>query len=122
MGETSSIEPEREAAAEVPTEPEKAETAQEIANEAEPEIEEAPVEEAAADESEDIYFDSKLELSVVKADGEDDDIHESDNKVDTDESDESNESDEPDNSDNILTLHGEEEKPKDEDEAEKSRR
>ena len=54
VGETSSIEPEREAAAEVPTEPEKAETAQEIANEAEPEIEEAPVEEAAADESEDI--------------------------------------------------------------------
>lgn len=121
VGETSSIEPEREAAAEVPTEPEKAETAQEIANEAEPEIEEAPVEEAAADESEDIYFDSKLELSVVKADGEDDDIHESDNEVDTDES---NESDEPDNSDNILTLHGEEEKPaaeepQAEDEAEK---
>lgn len=124
VDETSSIEPEREAAAEVPTEPEKAETAQEIANEAEPKIEEATVEEAAADESEDIYFDSKLELSVVKADGEDDDIHESDNKVDTDESDESNESDEPDNSDNILTLHGEEEKPaaeepQAEDEAEK---
>lgn len=92
VDETSSIEPEREAAAEVPTEPEKAEAAQEIANEAEPEIEEAPVEEAAADESEDIYSDSKLELSVVKADGE---------------------------SDNILTLHREEEKPKDEDEAEK---
>lgn len=119
VDETSSIEPEREATAEVPTEPEKAEAAQEIANEAEPEIEEAPVEEAAVDESEDIYSDSKLELSVVKADGEDDDIHESDNEVDTDESDESNESDEPDNSDNILTLHGEEEKPKDEDEAEK---
>lgn len=121
VDETSSIEPEREAAAEVPTEPEKAEAAQEIANEAEPEIEEAPVEEAAADESEDIYSDSKLELSVVKADGEDDDIHESDNEVDTDES---NESDEPDNSDNILTLHGEEEKPaaeepQAEDEAEK---
>ena len=129
VDETSSIEPEREAAAEVPTEPEKAEAAQEIANEAESEIEEAPVEEApveeapveeaAADESEDTYSDSKLELSVVKADGEDDDIHESDNEVDTDESDESNESDEPDNSDNILTLHGEEEEPKDEDEAEK---
>ena len=69
VDETSSIEPEREAAAEVPTEPEKAEAAQEIANEAEPKIEEAPVEEAAADESEDIYSDSKLELSVVKADG-----------------------------------------------------
>lgn len=55
----------------------------------------------------------------MKADGEDDDIHESDNEVDTDESDESDETDEPDNSDNILTLHGEEEKPKDEDEAEK---
>jgi len=119
VDETSSIEPEREAAAEVPTEPEKAEAAQESADEAESEIEEAPVEEAAADESEDIYSDSKLELSVVKADGEDDDIHESDNEVNTDESDESNESDEPDNSDNILTLHGEEEKPKDEDEAEK---
>ena len=117
--ETSSIEPEREAAAEVPTESEKAEAAQESADEAEPEIGEAPIEEAAADESEDIYSDSKLELSVVKADGEDDDVHESDNEVDTDESDESNESDEPDNSDNILTLHGEEEKPKDEDEAEK---
>ena len=119
VDETSSIEPEREAAAEVPTEPEKAEAAQESADEAESEIEEAPVEEAAADESEDIYSDSKLELSVVKADGEDDDVHESDNEVDTDESDESNESDEPDNSDNILTLHGEEEEPKDEDEAEK---
>lgn len=119
VDETSSIEPEREAAAEVPTEPEKAEAAQESADEAESEIEEAPVEEAAADESEDIYSDSKLELSVVKADGEDDDVHESDNEVDTDESDESNESDEPDSSDNILTLHGEEEEPKDEDEAEK---
>lgn len=105
-------------------EPEKAEAAQEIADEAEPEVGEAPIEEAAADESADIYSDSKLELSVVKADGEDDDIHESDNEVDTDESDESNESDEPDNSDNILTLHGEEEKPaaeepQAEDEAEK---
>lgn len=101
VGETSSIEPEREAAAEVPTEPEKAEAAQEIANEAEPEVEEAPIEEAAADESADIYSDSKLELSVVKADGEDDDIHKSDKD------------------NNILTLHGEEEEPKDEDEAEK---
>ena len=72
--ETSSIEPEREAAAEVPTESEKAEAAQESADEAEPEIGEAPIEEAAADESEDIYSDSKLELSVVKADGEDDDV------------------------------------------------
>lgn len=108
-----------ESAAEVPTEPEKAEAAQEIANEAEPEIEEAPVEEAAADESEDIYSDSKLELSVVKADGEDDDIHKSDNEVDTDESDESDETDESDKDNNILTLHGEEEEPKDEDEAEK---
>lgn len=108
-----------ESAAEVPTEPEKAEAAQEIANEAEPEIEEAPVEEAAADESEDIYSDSKLELSVVKADGEDDDVYESDNEVDTDESDESDETDESDKDDNILTLHGEEEEPKDEDEAEK---
>ena len=119
VDETSSEEPANEETAEAPAEPKKAEAAQEIATEAEPEIEEAPVEEAAADESEDIYSDSKLELSVVKADGEDDDIHESDNEVDTDESDESNESDEPDNSDNILTLHGEEEKPKDEDEAEK---
>lgn len=108
-----------ESAAEVPTEPEKAEAAQEIANEAEPEIEEAPVEEAAADESEDIYSDSKLELSVVKADGEDDDVYESDNEVDTNESDESDETDESDKDDNILTLHGEEEEPKDEDEAEK---
>lgn len=108
-----------ESAAEVPTEPEKAEAAQEIANEAEPEIEEAPVEEAAADESEDIYSDSKLELSVVKADGEDDDVYESDNEVDTDESDESDETEESDKDDNILTLHGEEEEPKDEDEAEK---
>lgn len=119
VGETSSEEPASEETAEAPAEPEKAEAAQESADEAEPEVGEAPIEEAAADESADIYSDSKLELSVVKADGEDDDVHESDNEVDTDESDESNESDEPDNSDNILTLHGEEEKPKDEDEAEK---
>lgn len=119
VDETSSEELANEETAEAPAEPEKAEAAQESADEAEPEVGEAPVEEAAADESEDIYSDSKLELSVVKADGEDDDVHESDNEVDTDESDESNESDEPDNSDNILTLHGEEEEPKDEDEAEK---
>ena len=57
----------------------------------------------------------------MKADGEDDDIQESEPKdeVDTDESDESGETDEPDNSDNILTLHGEEEESEDEDEAEK---
>lgn len=124
VDETSSEEPANEETAEAPAEPEKAEAAQESADEAEPEVGEAPIEEAAADESEGIYSDSKLELSVVKADGEDDDIHESDNEVDTDESDESNESDEPDNSDNILTLHGEGEKPaaeepQAEDEAEK---
>lgn len=118
VGETFSIEPEREAAAEVPTEPEKAEAAQESADEAEPEVGEAPIEEAAADESEDIYFDSKLELSVVKADGEDDDIQESEPKDEVD-TDESNKTDESDNSDNILTLHGEEEESEDEDEAEK---
>ena len=55
----------------------------------------------------------------MKADGEDDDVHESDNEVDTDESDESDETDESDKDNNILTLHGEEEEPKDEDEAEK---
>lgn len=55
----------------------------------------------------------------MKADGEDDDIHKSDNEVDTDESDESDETDESDKDNNILTLHGEEEEPKDEDEAEK---
>ena len=108
-----------ESAAEVPAEPEEAEAAQEIADEAEPEGEEAQVEEIPADESEDIYSDSKLELSVVKADGEDDDIHESDNEVDTDESDESDETDESDKDDNILTLHGEEEESEDEGEAEK---
>lgn len=101
VDETSSEEPANEETAEAPAEPEKAEAAQEIANEAEPEVEEAPIEEAAADESADIYSDSKLELSVVKADGEDDDIHKSDKD------------------NNILTLHGEEEEPKDEDEAEK---
>lgn len=110
VDETSSEEPANEETAEAPAEPEKAEAAQESADEAEPEVGEAPIEEAAADESEDIYSDSKLELSVVKADGEDDDIHKSDNEVDTDESDKDN---------NILTLHGEEEEPKDEDEAEK---
>lgn len=108
-----------ESAAEVPAEPEEAEAAQEIADEAEPEGEEAQVEEIPADESEDIYSDSKLELSVVKADGEDDDVYESDNEVDTDESDESDETDESDKDDNILTLHGEEEESEDEDEAEK---
>lgn len=108
-----------ESAAEVPAEPEEAEAAQEITNEAEPEIEEAQVEEIPADESEDIYSDSKFELSVVKADGEDDDVYESDNEVDTDESDESDETDESDKDDNILTLHGEEEESEDEDEAEK---
>lgn len=108
-----------ESAAEVPAEPEEAEAAQEIADEAEPEGEEAQVEEIPADESEDIYSDSKFELSVVKADSEDDDVYESDNEVDTDESDESDETDESDKDDNILTLHGEEEEPKDEGEAEK---
>lgn len=118
VDETSSEEPANEETAEAPAEPEKAEAAQESADEAEPEVGEAPVEEAAADESEDIYFDSKLELSVVKADGEDDDIQESEPKDEVD-TDESNKTDESDNSDNILTLHGEEEESEDEDEAEK---
>lgn len=85
---------------------------------AEPEAEKVKAEEVPADESEDIYSDSKFELSVVKADGEDDDIQESEPKDEVD-TDESNKTDESDNSDNILTLHGEEEEPKDEDEAEK---
>lgn len=110
-----------ESAAEVPAEPEEAEAVQESADEAETESEDVKAEEAAADESEDIYSDSKFELSVVKADGEDDDVHKSDNEIDTDESDES---DEPNKDNNILTLHGEEEEsedeePQDEDEAEK---
>lgn len=85
---------------------------------AEPEAEEVKAEEVPADESEDIYSDSKIELSVVKADGEDDDIQESEPKDEVD-TDESNKTDESDNSDNILTLHGEEEESEDEDEAEK---
>lgn len=121
VDETSSEEPANEETAEAPAEPEKAEAAQESADEIEPEAEKVKAEKVPADESEDIYSDSKFELSVVKADSEDDDIQESEPKdeVDTDESDESGETDEPDNSDNILTLHGEEEEPKDEDEAEK---
>lgn len=120
VDEASSIESKSEAAAEAPAEPEEeAKAVQEIADEAETEVGEVKTEEAAADESEDIYSDSKFELSVVKADGEDDDVHESDNEVDTDESDESNETDESDEGNNILTLRGEEEESEDEGEAEK---
>lgn len=54
----------------------------------------------------------------MKADGEDDDIQESEPKDEVD-TDESNKTDESDNSGNILTLHGEEEESEDEDEAEK---
>ncbi len=99
------------------TEPE-SEAAQESADEIEPEAEEVKAENVPADESEDMYSDSKIELSVVKADGEDDDIQESEPKDEVD-TDESNKTDESDNSDNILTLHGEEEESEDEDEAEK---
>lgn len=111
---------ESEAATESPAEPEEAEAAQESADEAETEAEEVKAEEVSADENEDIYSDSKFELSVVKADSEDD-IQESEPKDedDTDESDESNETDEQNKDDNILTLHGEEEESEDEDEAEK---
>ena len=104
---------ESEAATESPAEPEETEAVQESADEIEPEAEEVP-----ADESEDIYSDSEFELSVVKTDGEDDDIQESEPKDEVD-TDESNKTDESDNSDNILTLHGEEEESGDEDEAEK---
>lgn len=117
-GESYFTEPESEAATESPAEPEEAEAAQESADEIEPEAEEVKAEEVPADESEAIYSDSKLELSVVKADGEDDDIQESEPKDEVD-TDESNKTDESDNSDNILTLHGEEEESEDEDEAEK---
>lgn len=112
---------ESSAAAEAPAEPEETEAAQESADEIEPEAEEVKAEEVPADENEDIYSDSKLELSVVKADSEDDDIQESEteNEDNTDESDESNETDEQNKDDNILTLHGEEEESEDEDEAEK---
>ena len=112
---------ESEAAAEAPAEPEETEATQESADEIEPEAEEVKAEEVPADENEDIYSDSKLELSVVKADSEDDDIQESEteNEDNTDESDESNETDEQNKDDNILTLHGEEEESEDEDEAEK---
>lgn len=109
---------ESEAATESPAEPEEAEAAQESADEIEPEAEEVKAEEVPADESEDIYSDSEFELSVVKTDGEDDDIQESEPKDEVD-TDESNKTDESDNSDNILTLHGEEEESEDEDEAEK---
>lgn len=109
---------ESEAATEAPAEPKEAEAAQESADEIEPEAEEVKAENVPADESEDIYSDSKFELSVVKADGEDDDIQESEPKDEVD-TDESNKTDESDNSDNILTLHGEEEESEDEDEAEK---
>lgn len=109
---------ESEAATEAPAEPEETEAAQESADEIEPEAEEVKAEEVPADESEDIYSDSKFELSVVKADGEDDDIQKAEPKDEVD-TDESNKTDESDNSDNILTLHGEEEESEDEDEAEK---
>lgn len=117
-GESYFTEPESEAATEALAEPEEAEAAQESADEAETESKDVKAEEVPADENEDIYSDSKIELSVVKADGEDDDIQESEPK-DEDDTDESNESDESDNSDNILTLRGEEEESEDEDEAEK---
>ena len=117
-GESYFTEPESEAAAEAPAEPEETEAAQESADEIEPEAEKVKAEKVPADESEDIYSDSKIELSVVKADGEDDDIQESEPKDEVD-TDESNKTDESDNSDNILTLHGEEEESEDEDEAEK---
>lgn len=109
---------ESEAATESPAEPEEAEAAQESADEAETESKDVKVEEVPADENEDIYSDSKFELSVVKADSEDDDIQESEPKDEVD-TDESNESDESDEDNNILTLHGEEEESEDEDEAEK---
>lgn len=117
-GESYFTEPESEAATEAPAEPEEAEAAQESADEIEPEAEEVKAEEVPADESEDIYSDSEFELSVVKADGEDDDIQKAEPKDEVD-TDESNKTDESDNSDNILTLHGEEEESEDEDEAEK---
>ena len=111
---------ESEAAIESPAEPEEAEAAQESADEAETESKDVKAEEVPADENEDIYSDSKFELSVVKADGEDDDIQESEPKdEDEDDTDESNETDEQNKDDNILTLHGEEEEPESEDEAEK---
>lgn len=109
---------ESEAATESPTEPKEAEAAQESADEAETESKDVKAEEVPADENEDIYSDSKFELSVVKADSEDDDIQESEPKDEVD-TDESNITDEFDNSDNILTLRGEEEESEDEDEAEK---
>ena len=109
---------ESEAATESPAEPEEAEAAQESADEAETESKDVKAEEVPADENEDIYSDSKFELSVVKADSEDDDIQESEPK-DEDDTDESNESDESDEDNNILTLRGEEEESEDEDEAEK---
>ena len=117
-GESYFTEPESKAATEAPAEPEEAEAAQESADEIEPEAEEVKAEEVPADESEDIYSDSKIELSVVKADGEDDDIQESEPKDEVN-TDESKKTDESDNGDNILTLHGEEEESEDEDEAEK---
>ena len=116
-GESYFAEPESEAATESPAEPKEAEAAQESADEAETESKDVKAEEVPADENEDIYSDSKFELSVVKADSEDD-IQESEPK-DEDDTDESNETDEFDNSDNILTLHGEEEESEDEDDAEK---
>ena len=117
-GESYFTEPESEAATEAPAEPEETEAAQESADEIGPEAEEVKAEEVPADESEDIYSDSKIELSVVKTDGENDDIQESEPKDEVD-TDKSNKTDESDNSDNILTLHGEEEESEDEDEAEK---
>ncbi len=109
---------ESEAAAEASAEPEEAEAAQESADEAETESKDVKAEEVPADENEDRYSDSKFELSVVKADGEDDDIQGSEPKDEVD-TDESNESDESDEDNNILTLRGEEEESEDEDEAEK---
>jgi len=113
VDESYFAEPESEAATEAPAEPEEAEAAQESDDEAATEVEKLQEKEVPADESEDIYSDSKFELSVVKADSEDDDTQESEPKDEVD-TDESKETDESDNSDNILTLHGEEEKSEDE--------
>lgn len=110
-------------AAEVPNEPEEQpETAQD-----EPEAEEVPEQEVPAeDDSDEIYSDSKFELSVVESDEseEDDDIQESEpaDIIDADEADTDEDSND---SGNILTLHSEEEEvsdneePQEEAEAEK---
>ncbi len=111
--ETPASEPESEDKAEAPEEPEEIiVSAQESADGDEPEEKEVWIEELRTDDGEDIYSDSKFELSVVKSGGEDDDVQEPDpdSEADTDEADEPDIQDED---GNIMPVGSEEEKTED---------